>query len=160
MCRVTSLCLARTRWLTMWDPEVLPRLLQNHFLQILQNTTEAGSWIPQYRQACSGKSENQKILFISLRKLAYLSFLVISHVASLLKIQIGSNCIRLIIWFKSDKIGSNWFKSNQIGSNWFKYDQKRSRLIIWIKLDKTGSYLIKSDQVGSSWFKMVQIDSY
>ena len=40
----------------MWDPDVEPRLLQNHFLQTLQWTTEAGSWIPQYLHAWSGKS--------------------------------------------------------------------------------------------------------
>ena len=38
MCRVTSLCLALTRWLTMCDPDVLPRELQNQRLQMLQLT--------------------------------------------------------------------------------------------------------------------------
>ena len=51
-------------------------------------------------------------------------------------VQIASNWIRLNIWFKSDKIGSNWIrlvqigskkiKMDQIGSNWFKKDQNES----------------------------------
>lgn len=32
----------------MCDPEVEPRELQNHLLQIKHFTTEAGLWIPQY----------------------------------------------------------------------------------------------------------------
>jgi hypothetical protein len=49
-------------------------------------------------------------------------------------VQIGSNWIKLIIWFKSDKIGSNWIKSDQVGSN-------------WIKLDQIGSKKIKMNQI-------------
>jgi len=29
-------------------PEVFPLPLQNHFLVVLQYTTQAGSWMPQY----------------------------------------------------------------------------------------------------------------
>ena len=37
-------------------------------------------------------------------------------------LQIASNCIRLIIWLKQDKIGSNWIKLDQIGSNLIKLE--------------------------------------
>ena len=63
-------------------------------------------------------------------------------------VQIASNWIKLIIWFKSDKIGSNWIKSDQVGSSWIKLDQKRS-VLKKIKmnqidyLDKTGSNEIR-----------------
>ena len=42
----------------MWEPEVFPRELQNHLRQegTLHLATQAGLWIPQYRQACSTKS--------------------------------------------------------------------------------------------------------
>jgi hypothetical protein len=41
----------------MCEPEVLPRELQNHLRQLgmLQRTTQAGLWIPQYLHACSTK---------------------------------------------------------------------------------------------------------
>jgi len=35
-----TLCLARTKWLTMCDPDVFPFPLQNHFLQRLHITTQ------------------------------------------------------------------------------------------------------------------------
>ena len=47
---------ARTRWLIIWEEEVLPRALQNHLLQIKHLTTQDGEWIPQYAQACAGSS--------------------------------------------------------------------------------------------------------
>ena len=31
----------------MWEAEVLPRELQNHFAQTRHFTTEAGEWMPQ-----------------------------------------------------------------------------------------------------------------
>lgn len=34
------------------EPEVFPRELQNHFLQVSHLTTEAGEWIPQYLEMC------------------------------------------------------------------------------------------------------------
>ena len=57
-----------------------------------------------------------------------------------------SRWIRLIVWFKSYKIGPNWIKSDQLGLNWFKSVQ-------------IGSNQIKLDQIGSHWFKPVQIGS-
>lgn len=53
---VLTLCLALTRWLTMCEPEVLPRPLQNHFLHTLHMTTQDGSWIAQYLHANTGSS--------------------------------------------------------------------------------------------------------
>ena len=47
-------------------------------------------------------------------------------------VQIGSKKIRLIIWFKSDKIGPNGSKLDQLGSNWSKSVQIGSH---WIKSD-------------------------
>ena len=34
LCKLTSLHLARTKWLIMWDPLVFPRPLQNHWLPV------------------------------------------------------------------------------------------------------------------------------
>lgn len=34
----------------MWEEEVFPRALQNHFEQLRQRTTVLGLWIPQYLQ--------------------------------------------------------------------------------------------------------------
>jgi hypothetical protein len=39
----------------MCDPEVPPRELQNHFLQMLHMTTVEASLIPQYRQLHEAK---------------------------------------------------------------------------------------------------------
>ena len=38
-------------------------------------------------------------------------------------VQDGSRWIKLIIWFKSDKIGPNWFKLVQIVSTWIKLEK-------------------------------------
>ena len=42
----------------MCDPEVLPRELQNHLPLDSHLTTDAGAWMPQYAQACSGRSSS------------------------------------------------------------------------------------------------------
>lgn len=40
-------CPSNFRHLIIYLPDVFPRPLQNHFLLVLQYTTQAGSWIPQ-----------------------------------------------------------------------------------------------------------------
>ena len=46
-CSVASLCLERTRCVTMWLPLVPLRLLQNHLLHMLHLTTYSGLCRPQ-----------------------------------------------------------------------------------------------------------------
>ena len=66
--------------------------------------------------------KSSEIAFIFKLKLCLLKLLVICHVLLLLTfensnpiklLQIGSNCIKLIIWLKQDILGSNWIKMDQ-----------------------------------------------
>jgi len=85
---------------------------------------------------------------------------VLSHFWKFKSDNIASNCFKLIIWFKSDKIGSNQIKSDPVGSNCFKLEQIRLKLIQigsnWIKLDQVRSNWSQLLKNGSNWVKLVQ----
>jgi len=54
---VTALCFDRIRWYTTHDAGSEFALeLQNHLPVALHRTTQAGLWIPQNAQACSGST--------------------------------------------------------------------------------------------------------
>ena len=74
----------------------------------------------------------------------------------------------MIIWFKSDEIGSNWIKSDQVGSNWiklvpvvakwFKLFKVVQSVLNEINFDQTGSDKHKNKTVQIRWKNQIRLN--
>ena len=76
-----------------------------------------------FRLIGSRRYKLPKFVFKLKQSMFVVLFLTFENSNQIKLLQIASNCIRLIIWLKQDKIGSIWIKLDQIGSNWIKLDQ-------------------------------------